>query len=548
MDEDSMTTQQRTDDMITEEGSSTESDAERLIKEAAQTLGAKQTNQCYCGTERILGKMEMQCVGCYRWFHEKCLSISIPRCVPFMMNYAFICKKCNANSCELFQKKTAGFSQVSITALANLLFKSREDGTNKNMFSRDKEIIPWIDSNWELLMTGPRRVTQTWHTTILKTLQKESSLFINQDDVYFGLVDPDLYGIMPSYDASSKLQLLRTQENQQTRRGPKRKLPDGQTVPGGKCKLKSDLVMPRLPAHGYPNEHPFNKDGYHYFLAEPDPHAPFKQEFDESVDWAGKPIPGWLYRKLEPEKVLLAMHDRAPQLKISDDRLSVTGDKGYSMVRATHGVTEGSWYFEAIIQDLPDNSAARIGYSMPLGNLQAPLGYDRFGYSWRSRKGTKFHQSLGKHFSAGFGKGDVVGFLIELPRSSDKVKLPTTYKERPLVKFKQYLYYEDADKATQAVKNLVELKGSRVSFFKNGKLEGVAFENLYEGTYYPAISLYKNATIKANFGPRFRFPPRGYKYRAISEAVQQNMVEQTMADMIYLVENEQQFKVEALNF
>lgn len=145
------------------------------------------------------------------------------------------------------------------------------------------------------------------------------------------------------------------------------------------------------------------------------------------------------------------------------------------------------------------------------------------------------------------------------------------------MKFKQYLYYEDADKATQAVKNLVELKGSKVSFFKNGKLEGVAFENLYEGTYYPAISLYKNVTIKANFGPRFRNPPKGYKYRAvisysrrgplftsyflstilcniytsdfqISEAVQQNMVEQTMADMIYLVENEQQFKVEALNF
>lgn len=34
----------------------------------------------------------------------------------------------------------------------------------------------------------------------------------------------------------------------------------------------------------------------------------------------------------------------------------------------------------------------------------------------------------------------------------------------------------------------------------------------------------------------------------MSEAVHQNMVEQTMADMIYLVENEQHFKVEALNF
>lgn len=27
----------------------------------------------------------------------------------------------------------------------------------------------------------------------------------------------------------------------------------------------------------------------------------------------------------------------APQLKVSDDRLSVTGEKGYSMIRATHG-------------------------------------------------------------------------------------------------------------------------------------------------------------------------------------------------------------------
>lgn len=60
------------------------------------------------------------------------------------------------------------------------------------------------------------------------------------------------------------------------------------------------------------------------------------QEFDESSDWAGKPIPGWLYRTLAPNFVLLALHDRAPQLKISEDRLAVTGDKGYCMVRATH--------------------------------------------------------------------------------------------------------------------------------------------------------------------------------------------------------------------
>lgn len=61
------------------------------------------------------------------------------------------------------------------------------------------------------------------------------------------------------------------------------------------------------------------------------------QEFDESSDWAGKPIPGWLYRTLSPSTVLLALHDRAPQLKISEDRLAVTGEKGYCTVRATHG-------------------------------------------------------------------------------------------------------------------------------------------------------------------------------------------------------------------
>lgn len=71
-------------------------------------------------------------------------------------------------------------------------------------------------------------------------------------------------------------------------------------------------------------------------LAEPDPHAPFRQEFDESSDWAGKPIPGWLYRVLAPSAVLIALHDRAPQLKISEDRLQITGDKGYCMARATH--------------------------------------------------------------------------------------------------------------------------------------------------------------------------------------------------------------------
>lgn len=57
----------------------------------------------------------------------------------------------------------------------------------------------------------------------------------------------------------------------------------------------------------------------------------------------------------------------APQLKISDDRLTVTGEKGYSMVRASHGVRKGSWFFEVSIDDMPPDTAARLGWSQPLG-------------------------------------------------------------------------------------------------------------------------------------------------------------------------------------
>lgn len=67
----------------------------------------------------------------------------------------------------------------------------------------------------------------------------------------------------------------------------------------------------------------------------------------------------------------------------------------------------------------------------PTGNLQAPLGYDKFSYSWRSKKGTKFHQSIGKHYSSSYGQGDVLGFYISLPDETETAKsLPDTYKDK----------------------------------------------------------------------------------------------------------------------
>ena len=52
----------------------------------------------------------------------------------------------------------------------------------------------------------------------------------------------------------------------------------------------------------------FFKDGYRYILAEEDTNAP-KSNFDLE-SWAGKPIPGELYRVALHHKVYLASHDR----------------------------------------------------------------------------------------------------------------------------------------------------------------------------------------------------------------------------------------------
>ncbi|KAL9979830.1 hypothetical protein ACROYT_G017548 [Oculina patagonica] len=319
----------------------------------------------------------------------------------------------------------------------------------------------------------------------------------------------------------------------------KRKLDSSQQLSSSK-KSKSDVPpSQKLPPHGYPLEHPFNKDGYRYILAEQDPNAPLANMDVEF--WAGKPIPGDLYRIKLHKEVLLSMNDRAPQLKLSDDRLSVTGEKGYCMLRATHGVSKGNWYFEATL-DLPSDTATRIGWSQLYGNLQAPLGYDKFSYSWRSKKGTRFHESRGKHYSNdGYTTGDVIGFFISLPENNRQPVefLPPTFKDKALIKFKSHLYFEEKDLVDKAEKNLKPLPASQVKFYKNGLCQGVAWQDIYDGTYYPAVSLYKNATVTLNFGPDFKFPPTDEEFQPMSYKAVEFAVEQSLSDLLFHVDSQE---------
>jgi Set1/Ash2 histone methyltransferase complex subunit ASH2 len=96
------------------------------------------------------------------------------------------------------------------------------------------------------------------------------------------------------------------------------------------------------------------------------------------------------------------------------------------------GVSRGIWYYEVTITSMPPNTATRIGWAQHLANLQTPIGTDKFGYSWRSRKGTIFHEASGLHYSrtGGYAENDVLGFLIVLPETTPaNVILPRKYKK-----------------------------------------------------------------------------------------------------------------------
>ncbi|KAG5444000.1 transcription factor, contains a PHD finger motif [Clonorchis sinensis] len=669
--------------------------------------------QCYCLRPRDFSVADFQCSVCYKWFHLDCIAFNIGKSLPFLTAYHFMCKKCNSNGEEVFSRKQANFAVMCQTALANLMW--RHGG--RLYFSKEKELIPFLEEFWEELTTQPRRSNNSWYPNIHKTLTS-SDAFKTVDvgeDLVVCLSNTDIGKMGPSYDRFRALtSQLRTNISKlglpsalgtsgqglndsaeantasfaadQDGAGDvvgwrKRKSPGSGTAISGQIGatgssgvygpsgngtaagfsaehvgsgtgvgLDSSTDFPmrtgtgrlngtgapvtsgglggslvrstrraggapglcgaaavgggpfsgpdegraKLNALGFPIDHPLNKEGYRYILVEADKHASGRDLWDECEHTAGKPIPGLFYRVYLSPQVVISLNDRANHLKLHESQLMITGDKGYCMARATHGVHTGTWYFEATITDQPEGAATRIGWSQVLGNLQAPCGYDKFSYSWRSRFGTVFHDSRGRHYAdSGYSKDDVIGCMIHLPTNTGnaltssenkptKPKEPTgsldsteslpvsealakvnavsgqstnvgsktrplmvnqlleTYKDRPLIKFRNSYYFEEKDEPTKAEKALRVLPGSKISFYRNGECQGTAFTDIYAGLYYPAISIYRSATVSVNFGPNFKYPPPrdDADWQPMSDRRESAAVEQTLSDMLYLVEKD----------
>ncbi|EPS66124.1 hypothetical protein M569_08653 [Genlisea aurea] len=205
---------------------------------------------------------------------------------------------------------------------------------------------------------------------------------------------------------------------------------------------------------------------------------------------------------------------KAEKVELSEDRLTASSTKGYRMVRATRGVSQGAWYFEVKVMHLGETGHTRLGWSTDKGDLQAPVGYDGHSFGYRDVDGSKVHKALREEYGGeGYKEGDIIGFYINLPDGESYAPEPDRYV---WYKGQRYVCERDGNKdnAPKAV------PGSECSFFKNGECQGVAFRDLPGGHYYPAASMYTlpnqpNCVVKFNFGPDFEAFPTDFTGRPV---------------------------------
>lgn len=105
-------------------------------------------------------------------------------------------------------------SQMCHCAIANMQQAAAREGKRQIQFSKDKEIIPYIEQYWEAMTTMPRRLTQSWYSTVQRSLVKDvQTLFTYEEHSehgsMYGLFHQDLRIIKPNYESMSKSGALR---------------------------------------------------------------------------------------------------------------------------------------------------------------------------------------------------------------------------------------------------------------------------------------------------------------------------------------------------
>ncbi|CAD6498789.1 BgTH12-04449 [Blumeria graminis f. sp. triticale] len=368
-------------------------------------------------------------------------------------------------------------------------------------------------------------------------------------------------------------------------------------------------------------DHVFNKKSFNYTSAVPDP------MFRHSL----------LFRQSEtpPYTARFSLEDSASNILIDQDGKHVTTEKGWRSAKANVYMREGRWYWECKVTcGIPKLGAVdttgtssphvRMGIGRREATLDGPVGFDCYSYGLRDVGGQKIHMSRPKDFFAKgeeIREGDVVGFEINLPSEEihrkvvngtynpeadnneqykPRIEKADIIRDRAAIKIKDYWVFEQAayapgkeledwySPAPTSFKHAMQpcpkhplvplrtLPQSSIKVFKNGKLIGTAFEDLFaflppaskpavvkdmffregldDGTlgYYPTVSVFQGGSAEVNFGPEYWFPPKFEQtdnkkdvsennhletdaqptVRSLTERYEEQIVEDIVADLI----------------
>jgi len=174
------------------------------------------------------------------------------------------------------------------------------------------------------------------------------------------------------------------------------------------------------------------------------------------------------FRTIEsaPQTYRISWEDRSPFVKVTQDGLSLLGEKGFRSARCNAPVREGRWYMEVAIEhgggarasDVPggptkgEGAHVRLGWGRREAPLGGPCGLDGFSYGMRDKTGEKITLSRPRLYGRPFGTGDVVGLYISLPPLREPSKRdphdPAHVKrERIAIEFKGQEYFESLEYA-----------------------------------------------------------------------------------------------------
>lgn len=177
---------------------------------------------------------------------------------------------------------------------------------------------------------------------------------------------------------------------------------------------------------------PLNKRGFKYKPCRPNPS--FSSTLYSTTD-------------LLPYKVRPSYFDRSQGILFEDNMRFVTTAQGWRSVRSNVGVREGKYYLEFDIinaNNSNDKSHVRIGFARREASLEAPVGFDGYGYGLRDLNGQKVFLSRPAAFmknykdviEPGFKSGDTMGMLIELPSVKDHKQALEEFKKSRKEKFR----------------------------------------------------------------------------------------------------------------